>query len=129
MIILFFHLFRNRAHIIVKGLGTIGSSGSQRNQDLLKTRLTSVLRLVDPDLEFTVKTVVVYSSRNPIYDVQLDSAEAVESLLRSFFRFTRQRDPAKRPVDLEGISLYHSVTPGTRIRTSLLRVRYHFFFF
>ena len=115
--------FRQLNCIIVKGLGQVGSSGAQHSPDALKSRMSSVLRLVGGGLEFSVVGVVVYSARHsPIYNVELDSTAAVTSLLREFFKFTRRNNPVKRPPELESVSLHHSVTPGTRIRISLLRV-------
>ena len=114
---------RNRTHVIVKGLGQVGSSGSQQDPRLLKSRLTSVLAHVGAQTAYTVVNVMVYSSSvYPVYDVQLDSLEAVGSLLKEFSKFTRRRDPVPRPAELQGVSLYRSVTTGTRVRVSLLRV-------
>ena len=118
-------IFRNRGHLIVKGLGQIGSSGSQHDPRLLKNRLSSVLTLVGAPTPFSVANVVVYSSpAAPVYDVELDSFESVSSLLKEFTKYTRRRDPVARPPDLERVSLYRSVTTGTRVRISLLRVGY-----
>ena len=117
------YLSRKLSHLVVKGLGRIGSSGSQSDQTLLRTRLTSVLQLVGASVEFSVVSVSVFpSGQSPVYEVELDSAGAVSAILRSFARFTRRHEPAKRPVDLADVTLYNSVTPGTRIRISLLRV-------
>ena len=65
----------------------------------------------------------MYSSSSPIYDVELDSADSVDQLLIASFRFSRKKDPVRRPPELENVSVYHAVTAGTRIRISLLRVR------
>ena len=101
---------------MVKGLGPSGPQVS------LKSKLASILRLIS-DTEFEVTNVLTYASPSaPIYDVELDHATAVETILRSFYRFTRRRDPVKRPAELERVSVHHSVTPGTRVRISLLRV-------
>ena len=105
----------------MKGLGQIGS-GFQPSQDVLRSRLSSVLELFGPEVTFTVKKVYAFSSKPPIYDVELDSVESVDELLKASFRFSRKKDPAKRPAELEHVSIYHSVTTGTRIRLSLLRV-------
>ena len=85
--------------------------------------MASVLRLISAETEFTVVSVLTYSAaHSPIYDVELDSTLAVETLLRSFYRFTRRREPVRRPPELEKVSVHHSVTVGTRVRISLLRV-------
>lgn len=108
---------------MVKGLGRIGSSGSQADQSVLKSRLASVLGVVGADTDFSVVSVNVFpSGQSPVYEVELDSIGAVSAILRSFARFTRRHEPAKRLADLTGVSLYNSVTPGTRIWISLLRV-------
>ena len=114
--------FGNRTHLILKGLGPIGGSGQQPSQQVLKTRLTSVLGQIGADLPFVVINVVTYSRSSPVYDVELGSSASVDALLRSYYRFTRRRDPVARPPELDGVTLYHSVTPGTRVRISLLRV-------
>ena len=122
---IFFYLSRRKlSHLVVKGLGRIGSSGSQTDQSLLKTRLTSVLKKVGANHPFSVKSVSVFPAKNPVYEVELDTVDAVSAILRSFARFTSRHEPAKRPSELSGVSLFNSVTPGTRIRISLLRVRF-----
>jgi hypothetical protein len=117
-----FGFYRNRSHIIVKGLAQVRSSGSPTDQDLLKTRLGAVLSAVGVGPIAAVKVVAFPSKGSPVYDVELASAEIVASLIKSFYRYTRRKDPVPRPADLEGVALYHSVTPGTRVRISLLRV-------
>ena len=72
---------------------------------------------------FSVVDVIVYPASQPVYDVELDYAKSVEFLVKEFFKFTRRKDPLVRPTELERVSLFHSVTAGTRIRISLLRVR------
>ena len=113
--------------MIVKGLGSV-LPGQTRDPDLLKSRLTSVLSLYGVP-EFTVVSVISYPPpSNPVYDVTLGSADEVESILRESYKFSRRRDPVVRPPELKSVTLYHSVTPGTRVRISLLRVRVVFFF-
>ena len=116
-------LSRNKNRLIVKGLGQIGSSGSQRSPDVLRSRIESVLSLIG-SAAFQVKDVVVYSasSPSPVYNVELDSIASVDSLLKEFFKFTRRSNPVKRPPELDKVFLYNAVTPGTRIRISILRV-------
>ena len=116
---IFYLCFRFRSFLIVKGLGQIDDSGSAER---LVTRFGSLLALVGCDHPFTVQSVKSYSTSNPVYSVELDSSESVDSLLRTFTKFTRRRDPVRRPPELENASLFHSVTAGTRIRISLLRV-------
>ena len=107
---------------MVKGLGP---SGPNRDPASLKTHLASILKLVCSTTEFEVVNVMTYAApSSPIYDIELDSALAVENLLRSFYRFTRRRDPVRRPPELEHVSIHHSVTPGTRVRIALLRVSF-----
>ena len=119
----FYFVSRNLSHIIVKGLGRIGSTGSQNDRELVKSRLWSVLGLVGTEVAFQVINVNVFpSGATPVYDVQLDSCEAVSSILGTFTKYTRRHEPVARPQGLEGVSLYNSVTVGTRIRLSLLRV-------
>ena len=113
---------RNRHRLVVKGVGPIGGSGSQKNPELWKNRLTSVLKLFGPEVDFEIKNVIMYSAGNPVYDVELDSATSVDEILNSSFRFYRRKDPISKPPELEKISIYRSVTPGTRVRISLLRV-------
>ena len=109
----------------MKGLGQVGSSGSQQDPRLLKSRLTSVLNAVGLKAPFSVKNVISYSTpAAPVYDVELDSFESVSSLLKEFYKFTRRRDPVPRPSELDHVSLYRSVTTGTRVRVSLLRVSF-----
>ena len=122
-----FLFFRTRTHIVVKGLGPIGSSGSSsglsRNQEILRGRLTSVLSLFGSDFPFVVRNVIVFPPvASPVYDVELDTSGAVDALIRETFKFSRKQDPVKPPPELERITLYHSVTPATRIRIALLRV-------
>ena len=108
--------------MIVKGLGRVGGSG--RDSDVLKTRLAAVLALVGINLPYRILGVVVYSSGTaPVYDVELDSFVAVSALLKEYSKFTRRRDPVARPPELDRVSFYRSVTTGTRVRVSLLRVR------
>ena len=86
--------------------------------------MASLLALIDCTYPFVVKNVVVYPSRvSPVYEVVLDSSAAVEHLVKDFFKFTRRRDPVARPPELAKVSIHHSVTPGTRVRLALLRVR------
>ena len=114
--------FRTSCRLVVKGLGVVGSSGAQRNPDLLKARLSSVLCLIGSPTPFTVVNVIVYLTRgSPVYDVELESAASVNSLLREFSKFTRRKDAVRRPAELDRVSIYHSVTPGTRVRVSLMR--------
>ena len=118
-----FFLFRARAHLIVKGL----SGAPPGSQEGLRSRLASVLASVGSDAAFVVNSVVVYPARgNPVYEVVLDTPLACERLIKDFFRFTRRRDPVSRPHELNGVAIYHSVTSGTRVRISLLRVSFEF---
>ena len=112
---------RNRTHLVVKGLPGDSSHGP----DQLRARLATLLQSINSTIGFSVLNVITYpSASTPVYDVELDSAAAVSSLIREFFKFTRRQDPVRRPPGLERVSIYNSVTPGTRIRISLLRVRW-----
>ena len=112
---------RNRTHLVVKGLA--GDLSSNRSPDMLRSRFASLLALVGSTTPFVVCNVIVYPAKGrPVYEVVLDSAAGVESLIKEFFKFTRRKDPVARPPELSGVSVYHSVTPGTRVRISLLRV-------
>ena len=112
---------------MVKGLGQIGSSGSQRDPEVLKSRLASVLQLIGSSVPFAVTDVIAYpSASSPVYDVGLDSSVAVSSLVREFFKFTKRTNPTARPPELERVGVYHSVTTGTRVRISLLRVSFNY---
>ena len=107
----------------MKGLGVIGSSGSQRDQTALRTRIGQVLTLVGITLPFEVLNVAVYSAQSsPVYDAELDSVLAVNALLKEYYKFTRRREPVARPPELDRVALYRCVTTGTRVRVSLLRV-------
>ena len=114
---------RVRAHVIIKGAGSLAGTGPQRDPDLQRATVGALLGLVAVDVPYSVVSVQTYAAHsNPVYDAELDSADAVSALIRSFSRYTRRRDPVRRPRELDGISLYHSVTPGTRVRIALLRV-------
>ena len=116
-------LFSARSHVIIKGIGRVGGSSARPDQNTLITRLTAVLEQVGATRPFSVLAVNVFPSpASPVYDVQLDSVESVDSILISFSRFVRRQDPDARPAALDGVSMFHSVTTGTRIRLSLLRV-------
>ena len=114
---------RHPSNVIIKGLGRVGS-GATRDLEVVKNRASAVLNEVGSGREFTVLGVIVYGSNNPVYNVELDSPESVSSLLSAFSRFTKRHQPVQRPQSLDGISLYHAVTPGTRVRISLLRVSF-----
>ena len=84
--------------------------------------------MVGSSTEFKVVSVVSYSAKSsPVFNAELDSEEAVDSILREFSKYTRRNNPVKRPAELETVSMHHAVTPGTRIRISLLRVSLFYF--
>ena len=123
-----FFISRSRNHIIIKGLKPEAGLVAQRNSPQLLAHLTLVLGAVGISSAFTVVSSITYSAgSSPVFDVELDSPASVDALLRGFYRFTRRSDPAQRPALLSGVSLYHAVTPGTRVRISLLRVIEVFF--
>ena len=105
---------------MIKGLGRIGSGN--RDTAAIKSRVTAALSEVGASCEFSVESVIVYGAGNPVYNVELGSEKSVNSLLSAFSRFTRRNDPVSRPQSLDGLALHHAVTPGTRVRISLLRV-------
>ena len=106
---------------MVKGLGS--SLGDVRGPEMLRSRFASLLALVGTAVPFVVRNVIVYPARGrPVYEVVLDSAAGVEALIKEFFKYTRRKDPIARPPELSGVSVFHSVTAGTRVRISLLRV-------
>ena len=78
-------------------------------------------------MPFVVNRVIVYPSKGkPVFEVVLDSAAGVEGLIREFYKYVRRKDPIARPPELSGVSIYHSVTIGTRIRISMLRVSFFY---
>ena len=128
-----FSLFdRNRNRLVVKGVGPIVSN-AQRSQEVWKSHLVPVLRLIGPGVKFDIKSVIMYSPSNPVYDVELDSNKSVDAIFNASYRFVRRNDPIQKPTEIERISIFRSVTPATRVRISLLRVRelwpYYFFKF
>ena len=115
-------LLRNRTRIVVKGLAL---SGPHLSPDQLRGRLASILQLIGAPISFSVISVATYpSGASPVYDVELDSAAAVSAILREFYKFTRRQAPVSRPPELAHVAVYNSVTPGTRVRISLLRVSF-----
>ena len=100
--------------------------GSQRNPEALRSRFASLLTLVGSSVSFVVNNVIVYPAKGkPVYEVVLDSPAGVEALVKEYFKFTRRKDPISRPPELNGVTIFHSVTSGTRVRISLLRVSPH----
>ena len=105
----------------MKGLS--GFSAIQRSPEALRSRFGSLLALIGAKVPFVVNNVIVFPGKGkPVYEVVLDSPAGVESLIQEYFKYTRRKDPITRPPELSGVSIYHSVTAGTRIRISLLRV-------
>ena len=117
-------VFRHRSHVVVKGVGRVGSGG--RDMAPVKTRISAVLAEVGANRGFEILSVIVYGASHPVYNVELESEDSVRSILSAFSRFTRRHEPVTRPASLDGVGLYHAVTPGTRVRLSLLRVRFLF---
>ena len=72
--------------------------------------------------DFSQVRVRASGTRQPIYEVQLDDAESAVALRTSFSCFTRKHKPVACPPELEGVGVYNSVTLGTRVRISILRV-------
>ena len=73
----------------MKGLGQVGSS-AQPTPEVVRARVAAVLALVGAATPFEVLSVVTYSAKHsPVYNAELDSASAVDALLREFFKFTR----------------------------------------
>ena len=113
------------SYIILKKVGKIGGDDRQ-----IRSRLKHVLKCIDKGVQFEVTDVRVRgtasSSRPPIYEVCLDDAEAAEDLRRAFGRFTRKKNPVRRPPELDGVEVSNSVTLATRVRISVLRVSFLF---
>ena len=110
----------------MKKVGKIGGDDRQ-----IRSRLKHVLSCIDKGVKFEITDVKVRgtasSSRPPIYEVCLDDVEAAEDLRKAFGRFTRKRNPVRCPPELEGVGVLNSVTLATRVRISVLRVRFFSF--
>ena len=105
----------------MKGLSAF--SAAQRSPEALRSRFASLLTLIGSNVPFVVNQVIVFPGKGrPVYEVVLDSSNGVESLVKEYFKYTRRKDPVSRPPELSGVSIFHSVTAGTRVRISLLRV-------
>ena len=110
--------------MIIKGIGPFGVAGSKPDSAYLIRKIAPILELVGSTTPFSVLAVSSLPSRGgpSVFDAQLDSNESVDSILIAFSRFVRRKDPVARPRGLEGVQLHHSVTVGTRVRISLMRV-------
>ena len=106
---------------MLKKIGKIGGDDRQ-----VRSRLKHVLTCIDKSIKFEIEDVRVLgsnsSSQPPIYEIRLDSAEVAWSLRTAFSRFTRKKNPVRRPPELDGVEVYNSVTLATRVRISVLRV-------
>ena len=104
-------------------MGKIGGDESQ-----VKSRIRHILSTIDKKLKFSISEVRVHGTgpRPPIYEVVLDESESAKALRVSFSRFTRKKSPVSRPPELDGVELYNSITPATRVRISILRVSLFF---
>ena len=107
--------------VILRNVGKIGGDESK-----VKSRIRHILSTVDKKLTFSIAEVRVRGTgpRPPIYEVVLEDSETAEALRRSFSRFTRKRSPISRPPELDGVEIFNSVTPATRVRISVLRVSF-----
>ena len=100
-------------------MGKIGG-----DEGKVKSRIRHILSTIDKKVQFSVSEVRVHGSgpRPPIYEAVLGDSESADTLRKSFARFTRKRSPVPRPSELDGVEVYNSVTPATRVRISVLRV-------
>ena len=118
MIIVF--IFSSKLNcIILKKVGKIGGDDKQ-----VKNRIRHIISTIDRKIGFSVSEVRVFGAgpRPPIYEVVLGDSESADALRKSFARYTRKRSPVTRPPELDGVEVYNSVTPATRVRISILRV-------
>ena len=118
-----FFISRKQNCIILKKVGKIGGDDAR-----VKSRLRHLLSCINPKVDFSISEVRVRGSSSlpPIYEVVLTEAEASEDLRLSFTRFTRKKNPVDRPPELDGVEIFNSVTPATRVRISILRVSFVF---
>ena len=114
---------RRLSSIVLKKLGRIGGDEAR-----VRNRLGHILSKINPDLEFSISSVRTHGSGSgpPIYEVILDDADAADTLRKSFAKFTRKKNPVACPPELDEVAVYNSVTLATRVRISILRVRFGF---
>ena len=112
-------VYRKMNCVILRKVGKIGGDESQ-----VKSRIRHILSTIDKKLTLSIAEVRVRGTgpRPPIYEVVLEDSETAEALRKSFSRFTRKRSPISRPPELDGVEIFNSVTPATRVRISVLRV-------
>ena len=112
--------------IILKNVGRIGGDDSK-----VKARLSHILSTISRSIKFRISEVRTrgVGSRPPIYEVGLEDEESAVDLQEAFRRFSRKRDPVKRPPELDGVQVFNSATLATRVRVSILRVSWSFFVF
>lgn len=122
-----FFLSSKLSTIILKKVGTIGGSEQQ-----IKSRVRQILSRISKSVEFSIAEVRVrgadLGSRPPIYEVRLEESESAVALRTAFSSFTRKKDPVRIPPELKGVGVYNSITLATRVRTSILRVSFFFYF-
>ena len=112
--------------IVLKNVGRIGGDDSK-----VKARLSHILSTISRSIKFRISEVRTrgVGSRPPIYEVGLEDEESAVDLQEAFRRFSRKRDPVKRPPELDGVQVFNSATLATRVRVSILRVSWSFFVF
>lgn len=105
--------------IILKNVGKIGGES-----DRVRSRLRHILSCVDKGVDFRISDVRVRGSATmpPIYEIVLEDEESAGDLRKAFKRFSRPKNPVRRPAELEGVAIFNSVTLATRVRISILRV-------
>ena len=107
--------------VILKNVGKIGG-----DPDRVRSRLRHILSCIDKGVDFRISDVRVRGSATmpPIYEIVLEEEESASDLRKAFRRFTRHKNPVRRPAELEGVAIFNSVTLATCVRISVLRVSF-----
>jgi len=80
-----------------------------------------LIRKIDPTLPTAMNFVRQYKGRKVIYDIQLTSPTASQTIRDSFGTFWRKKSGRRLPDELKGISFSNAVTFPTRVRIRLLK--------
>ena len=97
-------------------------------QDSARRQVADVIKLVLHVNRVNMNFEVLYVSnpfrfqtnRQNLYNVQMDSVSSSKRIRDLFSGFFRGRRPISLPPPLKGVSLRNKVTPGTKIRISIL---------